>query len=289
MNNTNWDEFKCRCSAITKILANSQSNPCITELQIKELAELEKKPSPTEKQKERIAELLTKQENTKKVVLGDTAIEYLMEVYAWETNGMVAIDKEISYVPQMEKGKVAEAESIRMISELEGIKYEKNKLQISNDYLTGEPDVFTGTEIYKAEVITDMKNAWDYVGFLKSIHKAIDNGYKDQVGGYCDITGAKKGKIVRALVSMSQQQQFDYAERLVRKLGCISMESPEFVTYWPTLERSMNFDHIPVRQRLFIKEVEPFTNERKQIIYDRVKVCREWLYSFDEMYKKINS
>lgn len=91
----NWDNFKCRCSAISKIMATSRSNPCLTETQTKELAELEKKQSLTEVQSKRLAELLVKKENSAKVILSDTAIEYLMEVYAWETEGMVPVSKEI--------------------------------------------------------------------------------------------------------------------------------------------------------------------------------------------------
>jgi hypothetical protein len=284
-----WDKFKCRCSAISKIMADSRSNPCITEKQKLRLIELEAKQSPTEPMKKEIAELLVKQENSTKVILSDTAIEYLMEVYAWETEGMVAVDRELSYIPQLEKGKEAEEESITMLSRFEKVLYKKHKGRISNDFLSGEPDVFEGDDIMTTSTIIDMKNAWDYVVFLKFINKVLENGYKDQVGGYCDITKAKKGKIVRALVSMSAKQQYDQAERLVRKLGCATMESPEFLEYWPQLEKSMNFGHIPIRKRLFIQDVEPFTAERKQMIYDRVKVCREWLWKFDEMYTTINT
>lgn len=288
MEQVNWDNFKCRCSAISKIMSESRSNPCITEKQKLRLIELEAKDTLTEKQRQEMADLLLKQDNSTKVILSDTAIEYLMEVYAWETEGMVSVDRELSYVPQLEKGKEGEEESITMLSRFEKVLYIKHKGRIWNDFLSGEPDVFSGEEIMKAEVIIDMKNAWDYVIFLKSIHKALENGYKDQVAGYCDITGAKKGKIVRSLVSMSEKQRYDQAERLVRKLGCISMESPEFMEHWPVLEKSMMFDHIPIRKRLFIQEVDLFTPERRQMIYDRVKICREWLWKFDEMYTQIN-
>lgn len=284
-----WDKFKCRCSAITKLLSESRSNPCITEKQKVRLTELEGKDTLTEKQQLEMAELLVKQENAKKVILSDTAIEYLMEVYAWETEGMVAVDRELSYIPQLEKGKEAEEESITMLSRFEKVFYKKHKGRIFNDFLSGEPDVFSGDDIMATDTIIDLKNAWDYVVFLKFIHKVLENGYKDQVAGYCDITKAKKGKIVRALVSMSEKHRYDQAERLVKKLGCVSMESPEFKEHWPTLEKSMIFDHIPIRKRLFVQEVEPFTAERRQMIYDRVKICREWLWKFDEMYTTINT
>lgn len=288
MPQVNWDNFKCRCSSIGKIMSASRDNPCITEKQKLRLIELEAKDTLTEKQGQEMAELLVKQDNSTKVLLSDTCIEYLMEVYAWETEQMVAVDRELMYLPQLEKGKEAEEESITMLSRLEKRLYFKHKGRVSNDFLSGEPDVGDKEDIMKAEVIIDMKNAWDYVVFLRLINKAIENGYKDQIGGYCDITGAKIGKVARALVSMSPQQQYDQQQRLIKRLGCISDESPEFKEHWPTLERSMNFDHMSIQKRLFILDVEPFTPERKQMVYDRVKVCREWLWKFDEMYQSMN-
>jgi hypothetical protein len=58
MNNTNWDDFKCRCSAITKMTATSRSNPVITEKQTVRLAELEAKSILTDNMKAEMAELL---------------------------------------------------------------------------------------------------------------------------------------------------------------------------------------------------------------------------------------
>ena len=74
--------FKCRCSAINKILSNSRDNPVITDKQAVLLSELEKKDSLTDKQKEEMARLIVLRENASKIILSDTCIDYLMEVYA---------------------------------------------------------------------------------------------------------------------------------------------------------------------------------------------------------------
>src|ERR1700753_3522548 len=107
---TDFSAWKCRCSSISKMMAQSAQNAPLTDNQIKELAELEAKPSRTEKQGLRIAELVRKREKSKDVVLSDTTIAYLLEAYSWETEQMCSITKEMD-VEYFERGRVTEPES----------------------------------------------------------------------------------------------------------------------------------------------------------------------------------
>lgn len=288
-----WDKFKCRCSKITAMLAASRSNPCLTESQSQEIIALEGKEATTgkpltDKQKEKLAELYVKKENSTKVILSDGCIDYLMEAYAWETEGMIPVDKEVLNAWQLNKGKEVEEDSITLLSLVNKEFYVKNDQRVYNDYLSGEPDIYVGEDIYSASKITDIKSKWDYPGFLKSIHKAVENGYNDQVAGYCDITGAKIGEIARCLVSMTPEMREEWRRRLSYKGGYVTEESPEFLEKWQTIEHSMVFDKIPINKRVFKLDVQPFSQERRQMVYDRVKICREWLWKFDEQYQKLN-
>lgn len=289
MDTIRWDKFKVRCSAISKVMANSQSNPQITEIQVKELAELEKKPTLTEKQKERAVELIVKRENGKKIVLSDGCIEYLMEVYAWETEKMIPVTKESMDILQMKKGKMQENDSIALLSFVKDYLYIKNDVQVSNDYLTGEPDVFVGEEIMQATIIEDVKTSFDYPTFLKAIHKPIEGGYRSQVSGYCDITGATEGFVSKCLVSAPIEIIEEMKWRVAKKLNAITIESPDFLKEWQKWERSMIFDKIPPHKRVYSQPIELFTDFEKTALYDRVKVCREWLHNFHERYSKLNS
>jgi hypothetical protein len=283
----NWDSFKCRCSAITKLMTNGRGSEPLTDKQSLLLKELEAKDNRTEKQSLEMARLLEKQKKSKEVVLGESAIEYLMEYYAYKTEGIIPLDKELSSIPQLEKGKIVEADSIVLLSRVDKMVYEKNAEQVHNDYFTGEPDVFSGPSIYEAEIIIDMKNCWDYPGFLKSWHKPIEPAYNDQVNGYCDITGAPLGYIVRTIMTMPPTEMEKIKWKLLNMMGGGTTESEEFQAIWQTLYRSMDVERIPIHKRVFKRPVEPWTNERKQAIYDRVKFCREWLHKFDEMYQKL--
>jgi len=287
MTDFNWDQFKVRCSSISKILSTSRDNPVLTEKQTLRLQELEGKESLTDKMKLELADLLVKKENSTKLCLSDTCIEYLMEAYAWETARKQSVTKEMD-MEYTQKGKMVEEESITLLSMVDFEIYSKNQERVSNDYLSGEPDIYLGEHILAAQKITDIKSCWDYPGFLKKIHKKIDNGYDYQIKGYCDITGAPVGEIAYCLVDMPDSIKNDYRRRLFYKINPVTEESPEFKAALAELEHSMTFLDIPIHKRVYKVPVQPFSDFERQRVYDRVKQCREWLCNFDQQYQQIN-
>lgn len=288
MNSIDFQKFKARCSAISKLLSNSRSNPQLTEKQKERLDELQKKEALTEKQKAEMAELNVKKDNSSKIILSDTCIEYLMEAYAWETEGCIPISKESMDIAAIKKGRMMQAEAAKLLTLVDGIEYKEHKERISNDYLTGEVDLYAGEHIYAARNVTDIKNKEDYPGFLKNIHTGLLAGQEEQLQGYGDITGAKDLFIANTLVNTPDDIILDYQYRLAKKMGSTTTESPEFKEEWKKWERSMNFDRILPQKRVFKIRVDPFTPFQRQQVYDRVKVCRDWLCLFHENYQKFN-
>lgn len=288
MKEVNWDGFRCRCSAISKLLTNGKEGQQITERQLEELKRLENKETRTAPQEAEMSRLQALKANTGKIVLGGTCIEYLMEVYAWETEGMVSVTKESLDSMPLKKGKVGEIEAGALLSLVDGVLYQRHKERIFNDYLSGEIDFYVGESIYKATNITDTKNAFDYPGFLKKINNGLENGQREQLAGYGDITGAQDLFIANCLISFTPDMVTDMEYKILRKLNCATTESPEFLELWPKIEKSMNFDSIPHAQRVSKIKVEPFTSFEQQRVYDRVKYCREWLWNFYEQRQKLN-
>ncbi len=285
---TDFDKFKCRCSAIGKILAESRDNPCITERQLVTLSELEAKESLTEKQKESMAELLVRKANVSKTVLSDGCIDYLMEWYAWEMEGMIAVTRESLDTLALNKGKMVEVESGELLSRVDGVTYKQHKKRIYNDYLSGEIDFYLGEDVYHAINITDTKNSFDYPTFLRKINKGLVNGQESQVKGYLDISTAPVGYIANTLVDNPFEVIEEMRWKVAKKMNAISIESPDFLGEWPKWEHSMIFSHIPDHKRVSKVKIEPFTSFEQQRLYDRVKVCREWLSNFHEQYEKLN-
>jgi hypothetical protein len=283
--------FKVRCSAISKVMSNSRSNPTLTDKQEEKLNtyrdKLDAGGSLTPNQQAEMAELEIKEANKGKVILSDTCTEYLMEAYAWETAKKKPL-KEQFEISQMKKGKLAEEDSIKLLSVVEGEIFIKNEEQIENDFLRGEPDIYVGDNIYNASKIVDIKSCYDYPTFLKKINCEAENGWKQQVQGYMDITGAQIGEIAHTLVSMPPVMIEDFKKKLFYQGEYVSELSPEFLEKWQQWEHSMTFDDIPMPQRVFKIPVEPLSHSEQQKIYDRVKICRDWLCIFHEQYIKLN-
>lgn len=283
-----WSKFKCRCSAISKIMANSRSNPVLTEKQAEKLKDLESRSELTANQMAEVGELLTKKANSSKVILSDTCISYLMEVYSWGTTGKIAVSKEMD-IEFLQKGKAVEPASIELLSFIDDVHYQKNNERVSNDFLTGIPDVFAGKALIGAKKLKDLKSIWDYPGFLCKIHTGLSNGNKEQLQGYGDITGCTDLEVVNALVDMPEITINDYKRRLMYKMEVATDLNPDYLAAAAEMERSMRFGDIAPHKRIFKMKIEPFTDFERQAVYDRVKVCRDWLCAFDETYSKLNA
>lgn len=276
-----FSDFKTRCSSVNKVMANSRSNPSLTEVHEKRIIELEtREKGMTEPMKLEYAKLLQYRENSKKVILSDTCIDYLLEVYAWRVYRKKAVVKELD-IMYTAKGKEIEVDSIILLSKVDGVLYFKNKEQVSNDFLTGEPDII-------ADRIIDAKSAWDYPGFLKKVNSPIDPAHDLQIKGYIDITGLPSGEVAHCLVSSSEGQIFEFLQRIKRQMGILWDEDPVWLQKAAEIENSMRFDDIPMNQRVYKIPVEPFTKEYRQKLYDRVKICRDWLNNFHESYQNLN-
>lgn len=295
MTKISWETWKCRCSAISKILTNTSGNAPITENQLKRLKELDEKPVRTEKQSIELTELILKRENSKVVKLGDTCIQYLLESYSWETEGMVSITKELD-VEAFERGRKTEPESIKLLSFVDNVAYHKNETRFENDFLTGIPDLLTIEKGYLGDGdyneycarIREIKSCRDYPLFLYKIHKGLDPGNKEQIQGYGDILECDDLAVAFTLPNMPEEQRLKYKYKLADRMGEATTESPRFLKSWAKIERSMIFDSIPAHKRAYKIPVEPFTPFEKQAVYDRVKLGREWLNNFHESYLKLN-
>lgn len=284
---TDFSKWKCRSSAISKMMSNSKDNAPLTDNQAKELAELEAKPTRTEKQGLRITELVLKQEKSKDVILSDTAIAYLVEAYAWETEKMCSITKEMD-VEYFERGRKTEPESIKLLNDVDKVQYLKNEFRVENDFLSGIPDVVTVSDEFTAKAIRDIKSTRDYPTFLYKIHKGLDAGNAEQLQGYGDILDCRDLGVAFTLPTMPESIRAGYKMKLAYKMNAAIYQDPEFEKAWANLERSMIFDHMPAARRVYKIPVVPFTPAEQAAVYERVKVCREWLNNFHQTYQRLN-
>lgn len=275
-----WTKFKVRCSALSQVMSDSKSNPCITEKQAEKLKDYQSRAKLTDNQRQELDDLLKKQENSKKVVLSDSCISYLTEAYALITAQKLSITKEMD-IDSLRRGRLSEPESIMALSFVDNVPYEKNEIRVENEWLTGLPDIFTGEDITRAEKIVDVKSIWDYPLFLYKETQEVVSSNRQQLAGYAWITGAREAFVANVLVDMPEEIRNDYKRRLFYRMNALTDESPEYKIAVANMEQSMMFGDIPVHMRVSKKQVELFSDFEKEAIKARVAVCREWLVAYD--------
>ena len=130
-----------------------------------------------------IGKLMT-EPKTKGEVLSVGAKTYLRELAAQEILG---IDFEVSS-KQMEKGIQCESEAIALVGRVRGLELAKNPERRSNDYLTGECDVFHAP----SREGRDTKCSWSAATFPISVADAEDKLYEFQMRGYMALWDAPR-------------------------------------------------------------------------------------------------
>jgi hypothetical protein len=189
---------------------------------------------------------------SKTEVLSAGAKTYIKQLVAQELFG---IDFHVSTKP-MQKGVLCESEAIIMLNSLRNVYPFKNQERKTNDYITGEADIFD-PETKRGH---DIKCSWSAATFPITTEDAVDKLYEWQMRGYmmlwdCDVW------------------EVNY---------CLLDTPEELIGYEP---REMHIvSHIPERMRLTTWVIER-DKEKEQAIIDKVQQAsnyyREVLSQFD--------
>jgi hypothetical protein len=212
-----------------------------------------------------------------KYELSDTCKSYLIQSYVLSKYGRVQEVK----TKQMIKGTISEEESIDLFSVLEKRPYSKNTERISNDFLTGCPDLYDGDNVLNSQEIIDIKSSWDIFTFLKNIQDPENDMYYWQMQGYLALTGAKIGTIAYCLVNTPDSIVEGEKYNLLRRMDVATEEDPSFKRELEILKANRYFDDIPMSERLLTYSIDR-SDEDIERIYRRVELCREFLAEFEE-------
>lgn len=214
--------------------------------------------------------------------LPTTAKSYLKKYYAFLKYGKwsASMDKGNKFV---NKGKLAEEDSIDLISRLDKILLTKNEERLENEFLTGIPDIFLGENILKAEYVYDVKTSWDVETFFDQLDKELNPIYWWQMQGYLALTDCQQGEVSYCLVNTPATILEGEKYALLRRFDVISEEDPRFKEAEKELINNMTFDDIPMERRR-LKFVVKRDDEAIERIYKRAKLCREYLQQIQELH-----
>jgi hypothetical protein len=122
--------------------------------------------------------------------ISETTKTHLIDVYVQNKYGRQS-DISNKYI---QKGLMVEEDSITLYSRVKKTFFKKNEQHLSNAYIKGTPDLFTGIEIKQADEVLDTKSSWDIYTFFRVHTQPLNKMYYWQVQGYMALTGAKRSK-----------------------------------------------------------------------------------------------
>jgi hypothetical protein len=215
--------------------------------------------------------------------LSKTAKTHLISVYIREKYGR---QKDV-ITKQMQKGLEVEEESITLLSRVQKKMLVKNEERLSNEYITGLPDIFEGKSIQEATSITDIKSSYDLFSFLGNIGEPLDNDYYYQLQGYMALSGAEVAYIAYCLVDTPQHIIEGEKYRLLKSMDVVSEESVEFIAEAMKIEKNMKFTDIPKEERVLIFKVDR-SDSIIEKIYQKVINARKFLAEFEETHLNFN-
>lgn len=298
MKATNFEKVLIRCSSIGQIMTSPQGKSprekwldCVAKLE-----ESEKKYADLDARKRDMASgmslwgkivKLREEEailSAKKDVepLSQTAKTYMAKVYAEVKYGKRSIDQ-LKGNKYTEKGKLVEEDGIDLLCHIERRMLRKNDERLTNEWLTGELDLFEGESIRKATFVWDIKCPFSTDSFFSLIGQPLNPDYEFQMQGYLDLTGCQEGAIAYTLVSAPAEMIQDELRKTFYKLGCVTEEDPRYIAAKREIVNNMTFDDMPPEHRLL---QFPVYRDQTRIdkIHEKVEQCRVYLGELERMH-----
>jgi hypothetical protein len=273
-----FSTFRVDCSDISMLMGTAKGNKPPTEKQLRDLfhylgrniGEL------TESMKYKAREILTKALEYNPKRASGSILSELVELYCYEVYGKGKVSKGGQVNPAVEKGNMAEPESIRFLSKIDKTHYVKNEQFFENKWFKGIPDIVLWNWKGKVERIIEVKTSYDLPSFIMSMIKPELPKNLFEVMGYMDMTGCRKAEIVHVLVDMPDRIASFQEKRLRDRYTWLELDE---VTIEQRIGRrlyDMEYSDIPDELKLFRRPVTYNPISMKEAKRRAVQ-ARKWL------------
>ncbi len=210
---------------------------------------------------------------TKSETLSETAKTHCIDVFVSNKYGR-STDIENRYT---KKGLMVEEDSITLFSSIKKKFYKKNEDHLSNGFIKGTPDLYSGESVVMADVVIDVKSSWDIFTFFRNASpEKINKNYYWQLMGYMALTGASESILAYCLVNTPDTLIADEKRRLMWKMGVIDDTDSLYQKACKEIDRQCIYDDIPASERIIEISIKR-DDAAIQRIYDRVIECRKYM------------
>ena len=280
----NFKKFKISCSNISSLMSNASHNRPLTDNQWEEVRKLlDREKELTNNQLIKLKEYIQKEIDYDPRVLSSGTKSDLLKMYSWQVYNKASVGVSSYENMSIEKGTIAESESIQLLSELDGVKYKKNEKKYENRFITGIPDI-----VYNArgKRVIDIKSSLDINSFLSKVDSELSAEYMYQMIGYLELVKADYGEVCFCLVNMPPAIIEQEIRKLRAKYFLYGKSDEETENRVFRLQNSMIFDDIPIERRVIRFRVER-DSEKMAKVYKRVQVARNWMEEFHKIHTKL--
>ena len=208
------------------------------------------------------------------------AKSYLKRLYGYLKYGKWSAAMEIGN-KYTDKGRLAEPDSIELLTFLDDKKYIKNETRYENEFLSGIPDIITEKD--GKGYIIDVKTSWDWETFAENIGKALNPLYWWQIQGYFDLKDIEQGEVSYCLVDTPPGIIYDQTMKLAKKMNVIHTETEEYKIAEAELINNLTFSDIPAIERRLAFSVKRDEDAIKKI-KETIPKCRDYLFELQEMH-----
>lgn len=188
---------------------------------------------------------------------------------------------------EMQKGIEAEESAIELLSIHQDKYLQKNTERISNEFITGLPDVFEGKTIMNCDFLWDIKTSWSIWTFLDNVPDKLDSQYYYQLQAYMYLTGCQHSAIAYVLADAPMNIIESEKKKLLYQMNVATEQSPEYLEAAAGLEINMIYPDLPIEEKILI-----FPVERDEEVIEKMKSkvikAREFLQEFEEKHLLFN-
>lgn len=281
MKKINFKKVRIPCFALGKIVGLDREEK-LNKAELYTLKKLEEQNGNLNSEEQSVLNFLKRQKKEAESSLSKTCISYLTdELFIYLTYGKrirPGGESTIEASTRIIKGSLCELDAIKILSEHDGINYNKNRKKYKNKYIVGFPDINYKKRMGDRKII-DIKSSWDLYTFMNNLPRNLSLQNKHQTQGYIALTKADIGEVCHILTSAPEE----LIEKQVAKLRFknVFATKNELDEAIELTRMSMRFDDIPIERRIIRFPVHR-SEEDQQMLYDRVDLCRDWLVQYSK-------
>lgn len=282
-----FKDFKTNCSQIGSLMGNARGNTPPTQGEIKKLFAIlgNNYQELSESQKNTAKDILLKEISYDPLKPSDKILSQLIMIYTYEVYGKTKITKGNSSPQFLEKGSMAEPESIKLLSKTDGINYCKNEEVFTNKWLKGIPDIIIRDEKGKIIKIIEVKTSYDLPSFMMSMYKPELSSNLFEVMGYMDLTGCRDAEIVHCLVDMPEKIMAFEEKRLRERYEWLQLDEDVISERIGKSLSNMEYSILPDAQKIFRRPVT-YNKITMKSVKRRSTVAKKWLEDIHDKFTK---